>query len=77
VIFPNSPKRVITLLSLSQRDRGVCFQIWDFAFAQQRDEKSQIEWVQAQPAAPRVVGKAYQRGSRLKREQTLAKLFSR
>ncbi|WP_231863495.1 hypothetical protein, partial [Cephaloticoccus capnophilus] len=33
VIFPTSPKRVITLLSLSQRDRGECFQIWDFAFA--------------------------------------------
>ncbi|KXU36074.1 hypothetical protein AXK12_04450 [Cephaloticoccus capnophilus] len=38
VIFPTSPKRVITLLpllllSLSQRDKGRDFQIWDFAFA--------------------------------------------
>ncbi|KXU36178.1 hypothetical protein AXK12_03960 [Cephaloticoccus capnophilus] len=38
VIFPTSPKRVITLLSLlllslSQRDRGECFQIWDFVIA--------------------------------------------
>ncbi|KXU36744.1 hypothetical protein AXK12_03040 [Cephaloticoccus capnophilus] len=34
-----------------------CFQIWDFVGAQQRASKSQIERVQAQPAAPRVVEK--------------------
>jgi len=33
MIFPSSPKRVITLLPLSQRDRGEYFQIWDFVFA--------------------------------------------
>jgi len=34
---------------------GGCFQIWDFVIAQRAITKSQIERVQAQPAAPRAM----------------------
>jgi len=43
------------VLRTSFMRQGAVFQIWDFAVEQQRETKSQIERVQAQPAAPRVV----------------------
>jgi len=60
VIFPTSPKRVITLLSLlllalSQRDRAECFQIWDLVLSRSDEANSQIKWKRSLTAAPRAV----------------------
>jgi|GEM_PF-704811 len=56
VIFPTSPKRVITLLFPPVAVRqGECLQIWELVSSRSDGANSQIERVEAQPAAPRAV----------------------